>query len=296
MTTTKLELIRSGVTLDISDEASYIHEENEGFGMPPLHRLTERGPLQDGVSDRGYRLDPRVVNLVITTIGATWSERYTRRAELLRMLMPGNDVVKLRFTDPDGAAYALDCYVISGPLFSSRDMLGNEFKAAFGLYAPDPTLYDETAMALSFGLGGGSHTMLVPTVIPMTVGGSSIDMTQVLNYTGSYRSYPVIRITGPITNCVITNNSTGDKLDFTGVTIGAGAYYEIDCRYGYKTVESNAGVNKIGDLTDDSDLSTFAIEAGVAVATLANSINVAGTSITQATKVDIIVYRRFIGV
>lgn len=293
---TSLELIRGGVTLDISDEVSYIHERNDGFGMTPLHRLNERGPLQDGVTDLGYRLDPRTINLVIPTIGDTWSDRYTRRQELLRILAPGNDVVKVKFTDPAGSVYQIDGYCIAGPLFGSQDMWGNDFKAAFTLYCPDPTWYDPDAQSVIYQLGGGGDTMLVPTVIPMTIGGSTIDVSQTITYTGTYKSYPVIRITGPITDCVITNNVTGYKLDFTGVTIGAGAWYEIDCRYGHKTVENNSGVNKIADLTNDSDLSEFAVVNDDPLSSFDNSISVSGSSITAATKVTIVYYNRFIGV
>lgn len=293
---TSLSIIRGGTTLDISDEVSYIHEQNDGFGMAPLHRLTERGPLQDGATDQGYRLDPRTVNLVIPILGDSWSDRYTKRQTLLRMLVPGDDVVKVRFVDPDSNTYQLDGHVVAGPMFGSPDRLGQDFKAAFTIYCPDPTWYDPTAYALNFQLGGGGDMMEVPTVIPMTVGGSTIDASQSIDYTGTYKSYPTIRITGPITDCVITNNATGDKLDFTGTTIGAGAYYDIDLRYGYKTVTNNSGTNKIAELTSDSDLSTFAIIANPPSTSYNNSISVSGSAITAATNVVVTYYRRFIGV
>lgn len=296
MTITKLEIVRAGVALDISDEINFVHEQNDGFGMPPFHRLNERGPLQHGVTDRGYRLDPRTVNLIIPTIGATWADRYTRRQQLIAQLAPGDDALILRFTDPGGNIYNLDCYCVAGPAFASKDTWGNDFKAVFTLYAPDPSWYDPVATALTFNLGGGADTMLVPTVIPMTVGGSTIDSDNTADYAGTFLSYPFIRITGPIQNCVITNNSTGEKLDFTGVTIAAAHYYDIDTRYGYKTVMLDGITNKISDLTSDSDLATFHIAPHPEVANGLNSINISGINITAATKIEIVYFAIYVGI
>jgi hypothetical protein len=55
-------------------------------------------------------------------------------------------------------------------------------------------------------------------------------------------------------------------------------------------------VNKIADLTNDSDLSEFAIINDAPLSSYDNSISVSGSSITEATKVTIIYYNRFIGV
>ena len=33
------------------------------WGMAPLHRITQRGPFQNGDTDVDFRLDPRIINL-----------------------------------------------------------------------------------------------------------------------------------------------------------------------------------------------------------------------------------------
>ena len=105
-----------------------------------------------------------------------------------------------------------------------------------------------------------------------------------------------VRITGPITDAVITNNATSEKLDFTGTTIAAGDYYEIDCRYGYKTVVDSTGANQIADLTSDSDLVSFHIAPDPEVGGGINSITITGTSITAATTAFVSGKTRLIGV
>jgi phage-related protein len=137
--------------------------------------------------------------------------------------------------------------------------------------------------------------MVVPTVIPMTVGASTIDTSQSATYAGSFLSYPIIRITGPITDCIITNTSTGEILDFTGLTIAAGDYREIDCSFEHKTVVDSSGVNKLSDLVEGSDLATFHIADDLEVLSGVNSISVSGSAVTLATRIDITYFTRFIG-
>ena len=290
---TKLELIRGNVTLDISDEISFQHEENSGFGMPPLHRINERGPLQHGVTDLGYRLDPRTIQLVIPMLTTGWSDHFDRRATLLDVINPVyNQVINLRFTLPDGSMRQLDCYAIGGPLFTTRDQIagGSNMRAGFSLYAPDPAWYDPTAQTITLGQTGGGAAWLIPWAIPWTIGGSTLDDTYSLDYPGTWLAYPQIIITGPITDPVVTNLQTGAKLDFTGITIASGHYYNIDTRYGYKTVLLDGVTNKLADLTTDSDLVDWAILPGP------NPINATGTAIDGNTRININYKNQFLGV
>jgi hypothetical protein len=150
---------------------------------------------------------------------------------------------------------------------------------------------------VTFALGGGGGTMEVPTEVPTEIGASDINMTQAVLYTGTWYSFPQIRIEGPITDCVITNETTGEKLDFTGTTIADGDYYLIDTRYGRKSVIDSNGANKISKLTSDSDLATFHLEPPGAVAPDgSNSVRVEGSSIDAGTIVYMTYYRRYLGI
>lgn len=123
----------------------------------------------------------------------------------------------------------------------------------------------------------------------------AISASKSLSYPGSWRAFPVITITGPITDPVLTNASLGEKLDLTGVTIAAEEYYVIDCRYGYKTVTDHVLDNKIADLTDDSDLATFRIAPDPEVPGGVNVFSLTGTSTTSATQVDIDYHEQYLG-
>lgn len=119
--------------------------------------------------------------------------------------------------------------------------------------------------------------------------------SKTIAYAGSWRAYPVVTIEGPITDPVLTNTSTGDKLDFTGTTISSGDTYTIDCRYGFKTVKDAAGTNKIADLSSDSDLATFHLAPDPEVSSGNNALTLTGTGTDANTEVTVAYNERHVG-
>ena len=101
-----------------------------------------------------------------------------------------------------------------------------------------------------------------------------------VQYGGSWIEYPVMTVLGPISDPVITNHTTGEKLDFTGYTIGAGVTYTIDTRYGAKSVTDSGGTSQIAQLSDDSDLGSFHLSAPPYATGSVNSFSLVGTAIT----------------
>jgi hypothetical protein len=220
---------------------------------------------------------------------------YQKRSQLLDIFKPSNTPGTLKW-ELNGVVRQIDGYSVGDLRYSGSDRNYLVQRAVVTIKCPDPTWYDPSGQAVNFAVGGGSDVFEVPTVIPMTVGASSIDASQSIDYAGSVESYPTIRIDGPITNPIITNDATGDKLDFTGYTIADNDYYSIDLRYGYKTVLDSSGVNQISKLSNDSDLATFSIKPDPDVVGGINSMSVTGTSITADTKVSINYYERYLGI
>jgi len=130
------------------------------------------------------------------------------------------------------------------------------------------------------------------TAMETTTSGSAYTVS--FAYGGDIREYPVIRITGPISDPVLTNSTTGETLDFTGYTIGSGDYYTIDTRYGRKSVTNSGGDNKIGQLSSASDLASWHIEPAPLAAGGTNTFSLAGTAGGTATAVAIVYYNRFV--
>lgn len=283
-----------GVETILDDRDTSILLASDGLGMPAFHRLEERGPLQHGASDRGYRLDPRIITLILGIHGESSSDFYEKRYKLLDVFKPTDTAGILKWSK-NGVVRCIRGYLIEGLSYMGADQEYLYQKAPVVIKCPDPTWYDPSGKAFDFTIGGGSDVMEVPLTIPMKVGASSISTTQAIDYKGSVLTYPIITITGPITNCVISNETTGDKLDFTGYTIPSGTTYTIDLRYGYKTVRDGSGTNHISKLSDDSDLATWCLQPDPIVLGGSNSIRVTGTNVTQDTKINLQYYERFIG-
>ena len=286
-----LTITSNGVTTDLHDQINYFWLDADGLGMAPVKRLTQKGPMQDGVTDLGYRLDPRHVTLQIAAVATDEASYYTARENLLSLFTPSVSPLKLLFTAPTNRSRQLDCFFNSNFTMPFKSRVGYTQIEAIELYAPDPTWYDPTLVSVPFGTTGGGTGMPFPLLIPITFGASaSLNQTVAVTNAGNYRTYPKVILYGPITNPVITNTTTGEKLDFTGYTIGSGNTWTIDCRYGYKTVTDQAAVNQIAKLSLTSDLSTFHLNAGV------NSITVTGSAVGGATQCSVQFYSRYTGI
>lgn len=293
----KIYAIVSGVEYDLNYGDPAYFEGEDDLGMPDLHRLEERGPQQHGSTDRGYRLDPRYPAYVFGIFAPTRSQLRDRRQELLRIFRPSRTIIMKHILENDDIRY-LDCLFYSGMKMPAQDRRAGIFqKVAIQLKADDPTFYDPLGESFVFALGGGGGSWGFPWEIPWTIGASSIDQSINLEYAGDVGTFPsIIRITGPITDAIITNLSTNEKLDFDGVTIAAGDHYDIDLRYGFKTIVDASGNDVFHDLSSDSDHATWHIAADDEVPDGINSIRVQGSGITSTTKVEINYFNRYIGI
>lgn len=125
--------------------------------------------------------------------------------------------------------------------------------------------------------------------------GAGSAFTVSVPYEGDYDSYPVITITGPLTNPVITNTTSGDTLDFTGGTVDTGDIWTIDTRYGRKRAVNLAGSSIMRYLSDDSDLATFRLLAEPLATGGTNVVAVSYGSAGTAAGINIAYYNRYIG-
>lgn len=290
-----LDLIRNGVTYSLSDGTYCRLVSDDGAGMLNAHRLRERGPLQHGETDIGYYYDPRMILLTLAVHDSSAANIDAKRHALMSIFAPQTAPLYLRYTLDSGDVRQIDCHYLDG-LTLPHIRTGLHFKTPVTLYCPDPTFYDPAGESAIFALGAGDDTWEVPFEVPFTVGASSIDANIAVSYGGNAPAFPVIRITGPALNPIVTNATLGLKLDFTGTTIAGGDYYEIDLRYGRKTVVDAAGANQLADLTTDSDLTEWHIAADPDAPGGINSINFTCASATVATKCTIVYFERFIGV
>lgn len=265
-----------------------------GWGMPENESFASRAPGQHGDTYEGFSLLPRIGGLIFRMTHTELDDMYVRRDQLLSLFSPLNSMI-LKFNTPVGVRQ-FDCHFYGD---MKMDWAAADWGAQpFGiqLKANNPAAYDPVGEAYTFSLGGGGNSLVIPMTMPMFVGSSTIDSTQIITYLANWYAYPVIRITGPATDPIIRNTATNEVLDFTGYTVTAGHYYDIDCRFGLKTVTSDLGVYKNSELTDASNLATFHIAPPSKTAGGINPIRVTASAVTQSSKVEFSFFKQFLGV
>jgi len=268
-----------------------------GLGMAPVARAVRSGPQQHGQTLASARLEPRVITLRLIIDCDSEDEIREERAEIETLLAGIEEALYLDTTLPDGSVRRLDVYyadgftgerAADGPYYSTEDTLQ--------LVADDPVAYDTETQVAWFELATGGTGMPIPLEVPLTVGEADVDHSLPINYPGTWLCYPVIRIYGPLDDACLTNESTDEALDFDGTLIANGAWYDIDLRYGYKTVQNAVGANRIADLTDDSDLATFHLAAHPEAPGGVNVLRLTGTGAGGNTACAVTYWNRYLGV
>jgi len=297
--TTTITRVNSGEAFAIGgDSADGYMMEFSGFGPAPQHIITERGPAQDGETYVDHRLDRRVLNMKLFLQNPSLTVARDARRALERVTAPGSRLI-LQRSWSDGVVYDIDCYHNTMLAGASGTFQGFSQEIPLSLWAPDPTWYGAQLQIVSFGLAASAQDGIsVPTEVPTAVGSDVVDADKTVVYAGDAVSYPMIRITGPATNPILTNETLDLTLDFTGTTIAAADYYEIDTRYGVKTVTDKAGDSKIGDLTAASDLVDFRLGDSIndAAPDGSQTFSFTCTAATSATEVTMQYYVRYLGV
>jgi hypothetical protein len=237
-----------------------------------------------------------MINLVLLINAGTLSLADTYRDTLATIFKPlSSTPIKLRVTRDDGEVRQIDTYCVGGVGMGAEP--GERFSATqrvmVQLQASNPIWYDPSIVVQN--IVADPLGWQVPWEVPFDVISSTdISSTSTITYTGTWIEYPVILLTGPGVSFVITNNATGEVLDFTGVTISAGDTYTIDLRYGSKEITDSAGANKIADITAASDLATWHLAADPEASAGVNDISVAVASgATVATAVSTRYYKRY---
>ncbi len=239
-------LITALNTYHLNDLSNLVLNSIDGLGMPPNHRISQRSSRQHGVSDLGFRLDPRIISLHMTLRASTPTEYYADRNSLLEIFRPSDIAYKLNIAIPDGANPALnrqiDCFLLKGPSFDTAKRKGLAQDFEIELIAPDPTFYDPAEAEATADLDSNV---------------SQVDLS--ISTAGTWLSYPTIEIVGPMEDPCLDSLTTGEELHLI-YHVSAGETVTIDCRFGFKTVINNIAANLIDKLSDDSDLATFHID------------------------------------
>lgn len=273
--------------------------QEDGYGMPPLEYVTQRGPFQDGESVKAVFLRPRTVQLVIRRNGCSRAEYWNIRNTLLDILRPrrSNPITGVAISPStpgilrkylaNGAIRELFAFPSEGPGFPSHgpetwDEYSVQDTLRFTCY--DPVARDPKLQSAAFVSSGSITTF--PITFPLTI--ASFGSNTLIKTDGTWDTFPTIVINGPLTGATIVNTTTGERIAL-GYTIPAGHVVTFDLGFGRKTVTLDDGTNLIGYVTADSDLGTFHLQPGN------NNMQVFGTGTSGTSSITLQWYKRYIG-
>lgn len=295
--TRRVFIIRNNVTTDISDGSPFTIQNIFNLGAADATRITERSPAQHGDTDLDYRLQPRIIQIVLQAVSGAYS--YSDVRALANSLFRGtNTSLILGVEFDDGTLRYIDVYGV-GALELPFNLLSTLYQnIGVRLRAANPLFYDPVGKSQSFGIAGGGSAFTIPSFVPTFFGINALDQSIPIEYGGTFREFPVILLYGPITDPVIENVTTGLKLDFTGYTVASGDIWTIDMRYGRKQIYNNGDPTdtQLYKLSSDSNIANFALEADPDVVDGINVLRVTGTGLTTLTQVYIQYFHRFDGI
>lgn len=269
------------------------------FGAPPTEFLTRRGYKQDGSTEIAYLLGDR--DIPITLYRAATCDRQTywdNRAELLNFLRPNrNGPMVFTILRPDGSLRSITVRANPGLTFPPTQQQDNSWMIDQGIefIAFNPLWYDTAATELV--MSSASQTQLVfPITFPISFGTNNQQFTTgVITYTGTWKEYPTIVLTGPYTTATITNETTGISI-YMAVAIAAGEQRIITLTPGEQSVTDASGNNKFSDLGPLTDLVNFNLRPDPEVTDGMQTITVTMVDGTGASAAELDYRARYFGI
>ena len=265
------------------------------IGMPPVENLDMVGPQQDGATFQDFRLRPRIISFAMSVKTAALAALFSDHQTWLAAIKPFATASIFRREMADGSQYELDVRFHSGLDMKSNDMRGPTLqKYGVQLIAYDPVWRKLPLQSQLFAISELTE-LVFPMTFPIVWGGSLIDDTTIVAVAGTWETYPIITLTGPLTNPKVSNESTNQSIQLN-YTVPAGRVVTIDLTPGIKTVKDDIGVNLIGYVSTDSDLFGFHLGVPPEVSGGSNSIRVQTSGATNDSEVNMSWYSRYIGI
>ena len=281
----------------------------EGLGMPPIEYITQKGPYQHGETLVSFKLQPRTIQLLLRQDSCGRTKYWEKRAELLNYLRPnffitnfGNGTLRKKFED--GSMKDIDVVIQQGPIFKARDTTRWDewgFTESLRFIAHDPLFYNPVLKTLLMNTLEDPYELtqiVFPITFPFILGGLAGYQSSSITYAGTWESFPVIKVHGPMAGFVLTNVTTGKVIEFARVLTDS-QYVTISLEPGNKTVVGTlllSTENWIGSVTPESDLESFSIAPHPVATNGVNEFEISTSGIGFTSYVRIEYYEKFIGI
>lgn len=236
----------------------YFLTQVQGFwGSPPPRADTFDKARRHGIINRTKFYNARPLQLKGVVAGITPADFAAKMDALMAILALGTQHT-CYFTrsgaQPEQCTVTVSTEVT---VQNNNPVLVQEWGAT--LLADDPRMYSQTLNSLTYDpTTNPSSGMTWPMVFPTAWGGSGINDLSISN-AGQFPTPPIFTMTGPAVNPIVDNDTTGQHIYTTGLTMTSTDVLVIDV--GQRLVTLNG--NNRPDLIDQSQTYWFELGAGV---------------------------------
>lgn len=233
-------------TLDVEWNAT-------GRGMPPVEFEEDKVPERAGSRVRAVRHGTRDITLPLWITAASPADLRTALRALMLTMDPSRGDGKIRVTSELGDQREVTCRYLAGlelaeSLGSTSGPLLQRVPVTFRAF--DPYWYAVSDSTASFSTGAAATFF---PFFPLRLSASEVFATGNITNVGDVSAWPVWTITGPGSNPVLRNLTTGKMILLT-TSISTGEGIVIDTREGAKSITKTDGTNIFSTLYELSSL------------------------------------------
>jgi len=242
----------------VAGSGGYFLTQVKGFwGSPVPRQDTFPKARRHGIINRTAYYDARILELDGVVAGVSAAD-FAAKMDALSALFALGTAHTCYFTrlgaQPEQCTVTVSTEV---SVLNSTPVLVQQWGVT--LLADDPRMYSQTLNSLIYDpTTNASSGMVVPFVFPTAWGGSGINDLSISN-AGQFTTPPIFTVTGPAVNPIIDNDTTGQHIYTTGLTMVQGDILVIDV--GQRLVTLNG--NNRPDLIDQSQTYWFELGAGL---------------------------------
>lgn len=281
MTTTVTFTDANSNTVTLTDGTNYKVLRGERGRIMSNYKIIQRlVPFGQEAKFDFANTNPRLVVLPIGVIGSSNDDMLDKLEDLAQVFDPQIGEGTLAFTR-GGVTRNLTC-VYAGGLDKHKQDGVNQAKVNISFIASDPFWAADSATADTYEAAGGAATFF--PFFPLTLSSSTIFASPTIIINGDVETWPVWTITGPGTNPVLKNLTTGKTTSLT-ITLLAGETLEIDTRPFIKTITKNDGSNQFSTLSATSSI--WSLQKGT------NSVQLELSGTTGDSQVAISYFERY---
>lgn len=202
---------------------TWIVNDATGMGGPDTsgHVVQQSGDHGGWASPQFY--GSRLMTLTVTALATSQALRDVARAQM-QQAVPVSDLALLRWDEPVPKQMLVRR---SGPL-PETEVADADVRFQIGLIAPDPRKYSTVLHQLTANQGPGPAGLAPPYTPPLTLPAGAGPMSVSVSNAGSFETRPLVTITGPMSAPGVVNQTTGQRVTFSTLTLGASDVLVMD--------------------------------------------------------------------